>query len=313
MRHYATGHLGVTGSSFMWYLQYLWKVNPFYGLVGIPGLALTLLRRRARPENEGGVWRRMSYGFQQSRVALPAVVFTVVYFGLIGKQVVHFDRNVLPILVMLVVGVGIGVEAIVGWLSRRLSRLSRVTCFVLTAGVVLAPIIPSWVSLPALLRPSAPSGKALAQAWFARALATPYGQRYLRKTQPPTLSIVAEPYTVYLDPSVYAVEYIKTVSEYESGWLYFKAEDYDIVILGSGMFHRFYEDPDAFTREVKIYNSFFEEIPYSLAFEGPDDPLAFRKNGTDVYVFFLTGRAAALMEAVDGVLPPEGEADDFFR
>ncbi len=305
MRHYATGHLGVTGSSFVWYLQYLWEVNPFYVLLGIPGLALALFRRRDPTEDwpGRGVYRWLT----GARVALPAVTFTVVYFGLIGRQVVHFDRNVLPVLVMLIVGVGIAVgqtvslsfKVLAGWLMHERADLAKVGGILLIAGVVLVPIIPSWVDLPALLRPPALSGKAMAQAWFAQALETSYGQRYLGKARDPTLKIVAEPYTVYLDPSIYAVEYIKTVSEYESGRMYFMAEDYDIVVLGSGMFQRFYEDPETFAREVRIYDSFFEEVPYYLAFEGPYDPLAFRKNGTDVYVFFLTGRAAALMEEVE--------------
>jgi hypothetical protein len=207
---------------------------------------------------------------------------------------------------MLVVGVGIAVgqtvslsfKVLAGWLMRERADLAQVGGILLITSVVLVPIIPSWVDLPALLRPPAPNGKAMAQAWFARALEASYGQRYLGKARDPTLKIVAEPYTVYLDPSIYAVEYIKTVSEYESGWMYFMAEDYDIVILGSGMFQRFYKDPETFAREVRIYDSFFEEVPSYLAFEGPYDPLAFRKDGTDVYVFFLTGRAAALIEEV---------------
>jgi hypothetical protein len=314
MRHYATGHLGVTGSSFVWYFQYLWEVNPFYVLLGIPGLALALFCRRVPAEDVDGAGHSAYRWFMGTRVALPAVTFTLVYFGLIGRQVVHFDRNVLPILVMLIIGVSIAVGRIVrlsveivgGGLTRKWPDWGAFGCILLSASIVLAPIVPSWVSLPALLRPPAPSGKALAQGWFAQVLETSYGQRYLSKAREPTLRIAAEPYTVYLDPATYAVKYIKTVSAYESGWLYFTAKDYDIVILGSGMFERFYKDPATFAREVRIYDDFFEALP-SLAFQGPDDPLAFRKNGTDVYVFFLTGRAAVLVEEMGGILPSENK------
>ena len=79
-----------------------------------------------------------------------------------------------------------------------------------------------------------------------------------------------------------------------SGPEWYRAQGVDMVILGSGMFHRFYDNPPAFARQIGVYDAFFEEIPDLLAFESAYDPLAFRAGGLQVYVFFLTERAKKL-------------------
>ncbi len=163
--------------------------------------------------------------------------------------------------------------------------------------IVVLPLLVSWVALPALLQPPSPSGKAQAQAWFARVLETSLGGEYFNKHRPPTLEIVAESYTVYLDPKVYDVEYVSTVSESEYGLTYYKLK-YDLVILGSGMFNRFYKNPDVYADQVRLYDKFFEAVPDMLAFEKGYDPLEFREDGTDVYVFFLSDQAKKLLSEV---------------
>jgi hypothetical protein len=56
------------------------------------------------------------------------------------------------------------------------------------------------------------------------------------------------------------------------------------------MFNRFYETPDVYAKEMRLYDELFAEVPH-LAFENPCDPLEFRENGARVYVFLLTERA----------------------
>lgn len=275
IRHYATGHLGVTGSSFLWYLEYVWQVNAFYLLLGIPGLALA-------------VWKR-------GRVAVPLVLSVVIYYLLIGRQAVHFDRNVLPVMVLLMVGVGIAVDSVVtaipsGSQGRTLD-LGAVQVPLVSLILALVSLLPSLWGLPALLHPSSPSGKAQAQMWFDQALETPYGQQHLTQGQSPTLNILAEAYTVYLDPKRCQVDYRPTITEIEHGLAGIKSQGYDIVILGSGMFFRFYQNPDVYADQVDVYDAFFERVPDSMAFEGKYDPLEFREGGGQVYVFFLTDQA----------------------
>lgn len=261
MRHYSTGHLGVTGSSFLWYLGYLWQINPFYLLLGVPGLGLALWRAK--------------------RIAVPLVVFVGVYFALIGGQAVHFDRNVLPVLVLLAAGVGVAVgvaeDAIVAKRGQR-SRLVPVL-------MALVPLLPSLVMLPPILQSPQPSGRAQAQAYFDQVLATAEGQRDLD-----ALKIVVESYTVYLDPACCDAEYVATITGLGDTLTDVQQKGYDVVISGSGMFNRFYENPGVYPAEVRLYDEFFASVPYA-AFENAYDPLEFRENGARVYVFLLTGRA----------------------
>jgi len=160
--------------------------------------------------------------------------------------------------------------------------------------LMVLPLIPSLWTLPAFLQPARPSGKAQAQAWFDRAIASPSTDRLLRR-----LKIAAESYSVYLDPERYDVKYYSTITNQEQGFTAFKVLKYDAVILGSGMFHRFYKNPDVYAEQVRIYDAFFDTVPDYLAFEGRYNPLDFRGADARVYVFFLTANGRAFQEAME--------------
>lgn len=268
MRHYATGHLGVTGSSFLWYLGYLWRSNPFYLLVGVPGIGLALWRTK--------------------RIAAPPAAFFVLYFALIGGQAVHFDRNVLPALVLLIAGVGAAVDALADLLTS--SRKPSFPPSLMLSSLILSSLIlllPSLVKLPPLLQSPKPSGRAQAQRWFDQRLATAEGCRALD-----ALKAVAESYTVYVDPACADVEYIATLTTLSTDLAHFQRRGYDVIIAGSGMFNRFYETPDVYAQEKRLYDVLFAGVPY-LSFENAYDPLEFRENGARVYVFLLSERGRA--------------------
>jgi hypothetical protein len=288
--HYARGHLGQTGSSFLWYLDYIWQVNPFYVLLGVPGIALALWRGR--------------------RGALPWAAFVGVYYGLIGRQTVHFGRNALPMMLLLMVGVGATVETFASWLPERVRGWKlgtgrwRFSPLVLVLATI--PLIPSLLSLPALLEPPRPSGKAMAQAWFDEAFDTQAGRRYIRKGGGQPLKFIGESYSVYLDPSRVNVNYISTMTRTQrenSKQMIRGPRDlvdlgYDVALLGTGMYHRFYENPDAFPQQVLLYDALLASD--GLAFDQGDDVLAFRGDGLQVNVVFLTERALEFAAAVQG-------------
>jgi hypothetical protein len=295
LEHYAHGHLGQTGNSFVWYLNSIWGINPFYLILGVPGIALSIWRGR--------------------RAALPWTAFVLAYFWLIGRQTVHFKRNALPVMVLLMVGVGATVSAIAAvlasWLpekarSRRLGA-GRWRFSVYDAAVVLLaliPLIPSLISLLALVAPPRPSGKALAQAWFDDQFDTQAGRRYIRKGGGRPLKFVGESYTVYLDPSRVNVKYhssMTNIKRQNSEQMIRGPQDlvdlgYDVALLGTGMFHRFYDNPDVFVEQVQLYDALLAENV--LAFDQGDDALAFRADGLQVYVVFLSARAQEFAEAV---------------
>lgn len=294
IEHYRGGHLGVTGSSFVWYADYLWRANPFYLLLGLPGLVLA--------------WRRV-------RAAVPLVTTVILYYLIIGMQAVHFDRNVLPVLVLLIPAAAVTVDvlaglAAAGWPRQTAGpapesdnpgvlervRPNRVHLWPVGVLMFVVPLLPSLWALPPLLQPPAPSGKAMAQAWFDQALQTPAGVRYLGGRR---LKVAAESYTVYLDPKRYDVDYYSTITEVEMGLVGLQVLDYDIVILGSGMFARFYEYPEVYTAQVQMYDAFWK-LPDYLSFESGYDPLEFREGGGQVVVFFLSEQAKTFYQDLSG-------------
>jgi 4-amino-4-deoxy-L-arabinose transferase-like glycosyltransferase len=292
LAHYAGGHLGQTGNSFFWYLGYAWQDNPFYLILGIPGLALAAWRAR--------------------RAALPVALLAGIYYWLIGRQTVHFGRNALPLLVLTMVGVGAAAEALAVWLPERARgwKLGRGAWRFapLVLALALIPLLPSLLSLPALLAPPRPSGKALAQAWFDDAFDMQVGRRYISKRGGRPLQFVAESYTVYLDPSRVNVEYVSSMTGIQregSGQMIRGPEDliaqgYDVALLGSGMFHRFYDNPDAFPAQVALYDALLGSE--TLAFDQGPSALAFRGTGLQVHVVLLTERAHEFVAAVEGGL-----------
>jgi len=293
LKHYADGHLGQTGSSFVWYLGSFWSVNPFYLILGVPGIVLSIRRER--------------------RAALPWTVFAGVYLWLIGRQAVHFSRNALPVMVLLMVGAGVTVEAVVSWLPEKargwrqhVGRWRFAPYDVAVVLLALVPLVPSLISLPALVAPPRPSGKALAQAWFDEQFGTQPGRRYIRRGGGRPLQFVGESYTVYLDPSRVNVTYVASMTEIQrknSQQMIRGPQDlvdlgYDVALLGTGMYHRFYDNPDVFPEQVQLYDALLGAN--AIAFDQDDDVLAFRGDGMQVYVVFLSERAQEFAQAVQG-------------
>jgi hypothetical protein len=282
LEHYSTGHLGQTGASFPWYVRMLWRSNPLLLLLGIPGLGLALWRHR--------------------RVSVPAAVFTGLYFALIGMQTVHMGRNALPLMVLLIAGAGTTVDTALallparvrGWqVGIRRARLSPVA-----VALACIPLFPALSDLPTLLQPPQPSGQARAQAWFDSALST--GAKQRNSQGEGELRIAAEGYTIYLDPQQHTITYLDTVTKVGLPET-FRSQGYDMVLLGSGMFGRFYGDRRAFAEEVAIYDAFFR-LRDRMVFAGPDDPLSFVGSDARVYAFFLTDRARQFRTEVEAAL-----------
>ena len=162
-------------------------------------------------------------------------------------------------------------EALVSWLPEKArgwklgARTGGAFRRYGVAAVLLAliPLIPSLISLPALVAPPRPSGKALAQAWFDEQFDTQAGRRYIRKGGGRPLQFVGESYTVYLDPSRVNVEIFTSMTHIQrenSEQMIRGPQDlidlgYDVALLGTGMYHRFYDNPDAFPQQVRLYDA----------------------------------------------------------
>jgi len=287
MDHYGSqGHLGFKDSSALWYLGYLFRENVICLVLGISGMAVALRRR--------------------TRIAAPAVLFVVLFSALIGTQKVYFDRNVLPVAVMLVVFSAVMLEAIVDWIPAvvREWRPSWTPIPPALGLATLLAVTPSLLSLPTLIVDPGPSGRAQAQRWFdnitakvtAEAKAQSRSRRRTPQAGPPRLKVAAESYTVFLRPPLYDIHYGFNIGQLGQDLKSFRERGYDMIIIGSGMYHRFFEESKDFTDEVKRYNELCNRERYHRAFKGHHDPFGYVDTGMDVYVFFLTDKARTFHE-----------------
>jgi hypothetical protein len=200
-------------------------------------------------------------------------------------------RNALPVMVLLMATVGVVVEVLLDQLPARIRDwqldLRGFRFSPLVVIVVCAVLSPSLWRLPALLRPGQPSGQAQAQAWFERALETVAAEGHGSRP-----NIAAEGYTIYLDPQQHRITYLTSAADVGTADD-FVAQGYDIVLLGSGMYSRFYANPAAFADQVAAYDTFFKGSLDTLSFASRRDPLSFVGGGAKVHAFFLTERAKA--------------------
>jgi hypothetical protein len=183
------------------------------------------------------------------------------------------------------------------WLRNWRLRVGATGMPVVAVALGGLALLPSLHGVGAVLQLPQPSGQAQAQAWFDRAVHTAAGEHEMRDATPP-LRIAAEGYTIYLDPAQYEITYLATVTEEGTPEAY-RAQGYDVVLLGSGMYSRFYANPDVFAREVRIYDAFFA-LPEQMRFQGPANPLSFVGGGARVHVVCLTPRGVAFIRAVEG-------------
>jgi len=234
------------------------------------------------------------------------VAFAAVYFVMIGVQTAHMVRNALPLVVLLVVGTGVAVDSVLALLPARVPGWrEKARMPALAIAVVCTALLPALPDLAALLHAPRPSGQAQAQAWFDRALSDATEGQSAQDAP----RIAAEGYTIYL-PRRHDVAYPDTVARIGPP-AEFVRQKFDVVLLGSGMYDRFYRDREAYAAEASIYDAFFQ-LRDRIRFAGSDDPLSFVGRDATVYAFFLTDRARrfrARVEAARSSPIPAGVAE----
>lgn len=284
MKHYAAGDIGVAGSSTLWYLSWLWHGDPAALLLGLAGFAITMRRRPAR--------------------FAPVAVFVLSFAFLIAKQRFHVPRAALPVLVLLIGGAALAIEAAVDGTRHRLG--DRRALSVLLGGVLAAGILtPGLANLPELLFLRGPSARARAQAWFDHALESPAAKSALDRSSPDAVKILAEGYTVFLRPETTDVTYRKTVSDFPL--VAYAQHGYDLIVLGSGIMDRFTAQPEIFERRAARYHEYFERLAVVRDFTSPRDPLQFGADDPAVHVFVLTDRGRRFVESADRAAAAAGD------
>jgi hypothetical protein len=239
LQHYAVGHAGFEGQDTWWWILRTLAVQeglllPLGVLGGLVNVGLICASKRINSES------------------LPLSVFVLLYYGLMARQIVRFSRNLAVLVPVLAV---LGAAFIRFLLQRirsgRFMNLGRVGITLIIVGSCMVPLT-KVIKRDYLL--SQKDVRTVASDWIALHI-------------PPDNRIVGESYTPSLNPEVYNVEYLERAINHTFEW--YKGQGIDYLILSSGMYQRFYTQPEKYSQQVAQYENLLRGFEEVKRFSGP--------------------------------------------
>ena len=221
--HYSTGHAGMEGDSLRWYIFNLGRAE---GLVAL--LALVEIGR--------GLFLRL-------KPQIFISIYPASYFIFISSFTVRNDRTILPILPFLCILASSFLYSFYEWL--RLRSESKIASSISILLILLTISVPVFRTIEYDQYFSTINSRETARIWIEENL-------------PPGSKIVIEPYSPFVDPGHFSVTGVLRIIQHEPKW--YVENDYEYIILASGMFGRFFAEPERYSNEVALYNAFFQRF-----------------------------------------------------
>jgi 4-amino-4-deoxy-L-arabinose transferase-like glycosyltransferase len=222
---YNTAFPGAEGNSAAFYLRTLMTTGVGPPLCGLAVVGMIMAVRRRGP----GV--------------IAALVFTCSYLILISNQLVHFERNLMPVIPFLAVFGGIGVGAIID-VARKVARASvrpslrRSAITVLAAALLVAFAAPLNRVLDNDRYLQLPDSRTAARTWIGENIA-------------PGTAIIREDYTPFVSGRDYRVGYVWLLYGRPLDW--YRSTGARYLIASSAQFSRYSDYPNA----VAFYEELF--------------------------------------------------------
>jgi hypothetical protein len=221
LHHYGTEHPGFEGTgNWRWYPSvFLTSADAVWILAGAIGLI-------------GLLWQRWKNG-------LLLIAFPVVYYLMVSRFIVRFERNMVPLLPFLALGGGWLVDTATDWLAHRFrgGRKASHTIASLSAALLLALPMAASISFD----------KALSQTDH-REIAGQWVEENVEKGS----KIAIEHYSIPFDYDQYQVEDVLRISDHDLAW--YQQEGYDLLIISDGIWETLRRQPDSYTKEVAVYD-----------------------------------------------------------
>ncbi|MBE2223454.1 MAG: hypothetical protein IAF02_18080 [Anaerolineae bacterium] len=234
--HYATGHAGMEGNTFCWYLSFLWRVE---GIVFI--LAVIEIIR--------GI-------FARSKVTLFIAVFPIIYFIFINGFIVRNDRTILPTLPFVVL---LAANLLV-WGFEKLSKQEKsYKTAGLLVGVALIMLIAFFVPLQRSIRNTMKlmtvDSRETARVWIADNL-------------PEESKIAVESYVPYMDRARFPIESMYNLQEKPFEW--YQENEIDYLIFSEGAYGRFFREPVRYKDQIAAYEALWSQLRLEKMFDDGD-------------------------------------------
>ncbi len=270
LKHYRTGHDGAEGNdSWRWYLAEVWRngfgptLTPLVLLGGVMAIRqLVIGRRQDRVEGDG------------AQALWLVLVFIPVYYAMIARYPVRFDRQLIPILPYLALLGGFGVAATLALLCRaadsRHSPRHVLPVIMATLLVVAALAVPLTIRAADWnIETGKPDTRYIALDWIEAHI-------------PPGTTIAREWHTPPVAQAGYQDVFIRAAYEQPLGW--YQAIGADYLVLSSYMYARYLDAPETYPAEAAFYRRLFA-LPPAATFDG--------ENGPVLYIYRLDEAAPA--------------------
>jgi hypothetical protein len=221
LHHYGTQHPGFEGTdNWRWYPGvFLTSADAAGVVVGVFGLVALLARE----------WRK----------GLLLVAFPVIYYVMVSRFIVRFERNLVPILPFLALAGGWLLDVGAEWLSQRF-RKGRL----LSHGLVASATI-LLIALP--LAAGVSFDRILSQADYREKA----GQ-WVMDNIPKGSKIAIEHYSIPFDYDQYHVEDVVRITDHDLDW--YRKEGYNALIISDGVWDVLRSQPQSYADTVAAYD-----------------------------------------------------------
>ncbi len=224
--HYRSGHFGMEGDSFTWYLQYMWQTAGVISLLA----ALEIVRSI----------------YSRSKEIILLTLFPIIFFLFISSFIVRNDQTLLPITPFLFMLAG-------SFLAYLFQKVGQIQTKVFPNGYawgvvglsVLAILLPTVMTISDTLRLTTVDSRITASHWINYNL--PAGAR-----------IAIEAYSPFIDPVHFSVSGFTSLIEHPPAW--YLENGYEYLVFGQGMYGRFYREPDKYQHEISEYDNLFGSL-----------------------------------------------------
>ncbi len=229
LHHYGTEQPGFEGrGNWRWYIKvFLTSADALWVSSGVAGLF-------------GLLWREWKKG-------LLLLAFPLIYYVMISRFVVRFERNVVPILPFLALGGGWLLDAAAGWLAglvkRRRERQSPDPAWshgIVAVGCALLLALPLAAAIGLDVALSQVDHREMAGHW-------------VEENIEPGTKVAIEHYSIPFSYGEYQVEDVLRATDHDLDW--YLQEGFEILIISDGVWPILHQQPEAYGQKVDAYQA----------------------------------------------------------
>ena len=234
--HYSTGHAGMEGDSFRWYLNYMWKTAGIVYIISFVAIIYGILYR--------------------SKYIILISSFPVIYFGFISNFQVRNDRTFLPITPFLFVIFALFCDIMIEFTKNLKGDIERFILRLIMAGMLIGAVFqPVWKTIADTSRLLIVDSRETARVWIDQNL-------------PPGSRIAIESYSPFIDPQKFYIQGFGSMIEHDPEW--YVENNFNYLVFSEGMYGRFYLNPARYRDQILKYERFFRNFDMVMLFNDGD-------------------------------------------